>query len=38
MHELAICQALISQVEEVVRERSARVKRVSRRNWTAVGS
>ena len=28
MHELAICQALISQVEEVVRERSARVKRV----------
>jgi hydrogenase nickel incorporation protein HypA/HybF len=28
MHELAICQALISQVEDVVRERSARVKRV----------
>jgi hydrogenase nickel incorporation protein HypA/HybF len=28
MHELAICQALISQVQDVVRERSGRVQRV----------
>jgi hydrogenase nickel incorporation protein HypA/HybF len=28
MHELAICQALISQVEDVVRQRPGRVKRV----------
>jgi hydrogenase nickel incorporation protein HypA/HybF len=28
MHELAICQALISQVEDVVRQRPGRVQRV----------
>ena len=33
MHELAVCQALIAQIEDIAAQRAARVRQVFAREW-----